>query len=80
MCSSDLTGTASYANERMVYDDFLKSYISEDDCRRIIKAADISFIKDKKDPGPQRKLAFDLCLLRLRRGWLRLKALFVKNV
>lgn len=69
-----VTATASYANERMCIDDWCYNYITESECRRIIQKADIKFVYDDEDPGPQIALEHRMKLLRIKRTlkkWLR---------
>ena len=65
--------TATYVNERMCMDDFLHSYIDEEAYHSIINGAQIHFVMDPDDPGPQRKLKRYLLFQRLNR--LRMKLL-----
>ena len=51
-----VTETATYVNERMCVDDWSFYHISENEMNDIIKGADIRFVMDEKDPGPQKKL------------------------
>lgn len=48
--------TATYANERMCIDDWGFYYITEQEMRSIINSADIRFVYDENDKGPQKKL------------------------
>lgn len=65
--------TASYVNERMCIDDFLHGYINENEYHEIINSAQIHFVFDDSDPGPQRKLNHYLGFQRLNR--IRMKLL-----
>lgn len=65
--------TASYVNERMCMDDFLHGYINENEFHEIIDSAQIHFVFDDADPGPQRKLKRYLGFQRLNR--IRMKIL-----
>ena len=49
-----IESSASYVNERMCEDDWYRGYISSEEYRKIVDSADISFVKDKKDPRPYR--------------------------
>lgn len=46
----------TFVNERMCIDDWSFYYLSEAEARARIAAADIRFVDDPDDPGPQRKL------------------------
>lgn len=66
--------TASYVNDRVCIDDWCYNYISEHECRQIIDNADIKFVYDDDDPGPQKALERQIRLLRFKRKlkqWLR---------
>ena len=62
-----VTETATYANERMCIDDWCYNYISEEECRQMISNADIQFVYDENDPGPQKALERQMKLLRIKR-------------
>lgn len=44
---------AVFINERMCKDDWLGSYITTKEFLRLMKSADVSFVKDSEDPKPQ---------------------------
>ena len=50
-----ISSTAVYANERMCISDWSYGYISTCEYLRILKKADIRFIKDPDDPDPQKQ-------------------------
>ena len=52
----DIDKTATYVNERMCIDDWSFYHISEKEMREKIDSADIKFVYDDNDKGPQRKL------------------------
>ena len=52
--NGEIESSASYVNERMCEDDWYRGYISAEEYRKIVDSADISFVKDKKDPRPYR--------------------------
>ena len=49
-----IEASASYVNERMCEDDWYRGFISAKEYRRILNSADISFVRDEKDPCPYR--------------------------
>ena len=51
-----MTASATFVNERMCIDDWSFYYLTEAECRARIASADIRFVADADDPGPQRKL------------------------
>ena len=51
-----VTSSASFLNERMAMEDFLSGKISIRDYLRLIKSADIHFVKEEKDPAPYKEL------------------------
>ena len=51
-----VTAGATFVNERMCIDDWSFYYLTEAECRARIASADICFVADADDPGPQRKL------------------------
>ena len=63
-------GTATFVNERMCIDDWSFYYLTEAECRDRIASADIRFVADADDPGPQRKLDRYIRQQRVKR-WLR---------
>ena len=63
-------GSASFVNERMCIDDWSFYYLTEAECRERIASADIRFVADADDPGPQRKLDRYIRQQRVKR-WLR---------
>ena len=65
--------TASYSNERMCIDDWSYGYISKKDCLRKIYSADIHFILNKDDLGPQKKLKTFVVLQGAKRIMRKLK-------
>lgn len=52
----EVTDSATYVNERMCIDDWGFYHITENEMRSIINSADIRFVYDANDPGPQKKL------------------------
>lgn len=52
----EVTETATYVNERMCVDDWSFYHITEQEMKSIINSAEIRFIYDDNDRGPQRKL------------------------
>lgn len=62
-----VTTTATYANERMCIDDWCYNYITEEECRQMISNADIQFVYDENDPGPEKALERQMKLLRIKR-------------
>ena len=63
----EITDTATYVNERMCLDDYVHGHISEEMYQKIIKSADIRFVYDVSDPGPQKKLDSYFMFARLNR-------------
>ena len=51
-----VTTTASFVNERMVIEDWNFLFLSTSEKRQIFRNADIHFVFDERDPGPQRRL------------------------
>lgn len=51
-----ITHSASFVNERMCIDDWSFYHISEEEYKHIIDKADIHFVMDDDDRGPQKKL------------------------
>lgn len=51
----EVTDTATYVNERMCIDDWSFYHITEKEMRSIIDSANIRFVYDKSDQGPQKK-------------------------
>lgn len=49
--------TATYVNERMCEDDWYRGLITSAQYRQILASADISFVRDEKDPKPQKIFA-----------------------
>lgn len=47
-----IENSSVYVNERMAYNDLCKGYISYCDYKRLVRNADILFIKDSEDPAP----------------------------
>lgn len=52
-----IDSSAIYVNERMVLDDYLHGFINSEQSRAILRSADISFVENEADRGPQRKLS-----------------------
>lgn len=52
----DVTETATYVNERMCVDDWSFYHISKQEIIKRIDTADIKFVYDSEDTGPQKKL------------------------
>ena len=70
----DVTGTATFVNERMAVEDWNFLYLSEARLREIIRRADIRFVYDERDPAPGRALERLIRRLRVKRTlrkWLR---------
>lgn len=70
----DIDRTATYANERMCIDDWGFYHLTEKEMRSIISSADIRFVYDENDPGPQRKLEKYIQLNKIKRTlrkWIR---------
>lgn len=65
--SMNITKTAIYANERMCVDDWEFNHITETQMRQIIEKADLHFVFDNQDPGPQKKLERYIRLHRIKR-------------
>lgn len=65
--SMNITQTAIYANERMCVDDWEFNHITETQMRQIIEKADLHFVFDNQDPGPQKKLERYIRLHRIKR-------------
>lgn len=68
-----ISRTASYSNERMCIDDWSYGYISKKDCFNKIYSADIHFILDEDDLGPQKKLNTFVVLQGFKRIMRKLK-------
>ena len=69
-----VSGAGTFVNERMCIDDWSFYYLTEAECRDRIAAADIRFVDDADDPGPQRKLdryVRQQQLKRVLRKWLK---------
>lgn len=69
-----VTQPMTFVNERMCIDDWSFYYLTEAECRARIAAADIRFVADADDPGPQRKLDRYIRQQRLKRilrKWLK---------
>lgn len=49
-----VTESAIYVNERMCLDDWYNSHITKNEYRQLLSTADICFVKDPKDPDPQK--------------------------
>ena len=70
----NVTGTATYVNERMCVDDWSFYHITEEQMNNIIKSADIRFVYDDNDKGPQKKLEsyiFQQRIKRVLRKWIK---------
>ena len=70
----DIDRTATYANERMCIDDWGFYHITGSEMRSIIGTADIRFVYDENDPGPQKKLERYIQLNKIKRKlrkWIR---------
>lgn len=52
----EVTEIATYVNERMCVDDWSFYYLTEQQLRQLIEEADIRFVYDERDKGPQKKL------------------------
>ncbi|MBR5912360.1 MAG: ATP-grasp domain-containing protein [Bacteroidales bacterium] len=65
--SMNITQTAIYANERMCVDDWEFNHITETQMRQIIEKANIHFVFDNQDLGPQKKLERYIRLHRIKR-------------
>ena len=63
----EVTGEASYVNERMCMDDYLQNYITEKEFRAIIAQRDIRFIYDESDPVPYRQMNREFRILKMKR-------------
>lgn len=50
---STIPGTATFCNERMCLDDYLSGALSQQEYQTTIESADIRFVADDEDPGPQ---------------------------
>ena len=50
----DINKEAVFVNERMLREDWAENYISNREFCRMLKTADISFLSDSEDRGPQR--------------------------
>ena len=74
-CSTqDVGDTATYVNERMAVEDWNFLYLTEDEMRKKIARADIRFVYDERDPGPQRRLEHYIRVMRIKRmirKWLK---------
>ncbi|MBR5099903.1 MAG: ATP-grasp domain-containing protein [Bacteroidales bacterium] len=69
-----VAGTGTFVNERMCIDDWSFYYLTEDEFRSRVAAADIRFVDDADDPGPQRKLdryVRQQKMKRILRKWLK---------
>ena len=64
---NEITGQAKYVNERMCVDDWSFYYLTEQQYKQIVNDADICFVYDKDDIGPQRKLNRYICQQRIKR-------------
>lgn len=64
---------ATYVNERMCMDDYLKGFIDEKEFREIISKRDIRFIDDESDPVPYRRMNKEFRILKLKRLRLQIK-------
>jgi len=62
-----IEGKAIYVNERMLMDDWFCHYITTRDYYKIMKSADISFVKDKNDPLPFKFYQKEFCQRRIKR-------------
>ena len=62
-----VTATATYVNERMCMDDWCYNYITESECRQLIRKADIRFVYDEQDTAPQIAFERQMKLLRFKR-------------
>lgn len=72
--NQSVTASATYVNERMCIDDWCYNYITESECQGMIQNADIKFVYDDDDPGPQIALERQMKLLRIKRTlkkWLK---------
>ena len=49
------TGTATYVNERMCMDDWQNGFITTFEFHNTIENADILFVRDERDPEPERQ-------------------------
>lgn len=70
----DVTDMATYVNERMCIDDWGFYHITEKEMRSIIGSADIRFVYDESDPGPQKKLERYIQMNKIKRKlrkWIR---------
>ena len=68
-----VTSAASYVNERMCLEDYLHGYLGRKEVKSILRRADISFVRDKQDPGPYRKMVREFPVLWFRKYRLQWK-------
>ena len=68
--SLQIHGKASFVNERMCVDDWSFYHLGEEEMLNIIRGADIRFVDDPSDPGPQKRLNYYIGQQRMKR-WLR---------
>lgn len=71
--SCAVTSTASYVNERMCLEDYLHGYLGRKEAKAIIRKADISFVRDRNDLGPYRKMRREFPVLWFRKHRLQWK-------
>lgn len=63
----------SYVNERMALDDFVGGYLDKKEYRAVVDSADIRFVYDASDPGPQRRFKRYFFFQSIRRGLKKAK-------
>lgn len=61
------TGTATYVNERMCMDDWQNGFITTLEFHNAIENADIRFVRDERDPEPERQFKKTIIKYRLKR-------------
>ena len=67
-----ISGEAIYVNDRMCMADWENGYIAMDEYKRYLRSADIRFVPDENDRGPERKYNKEFWLKRIKKTIKRL--------
>ena len=75
----EVKSSALFVNERMCLDDWYRGYISTSEFHQLLETADIRFVDDEEDSGPQHAFERELKVKRMRKPfmkcYLRIRAL-----
>ena len=64
----EIKKTATFVNERICSDNWYFGFITYDEMRRVLDSSDLSFVKDKLDPKPEKRFELELKLLSVKKN------------